>query len=77
MYPPKVTADELEPMDRLVAGIMRRAVADARQAADPALAQEAWLFLEVCAPTVAEKLRRQINEVVASEFAQSASEEIR
>lgn len=77
MCSPRSTDDEVDAVYRLVAGIMRRAVADARQTANPELAQEAWQFLEICAPTVAEELRRRMHNVRPSDTAQVAGEQMR
>ena len=47
---------DFEPELRLLGGIIKQAVKDAKQTANGALRREAWEFLEVCAPTVAERL---------------------
>jgi hypothetical protein len=49
----------LEPEEALIGGVLQQACRDALQTVNPALSREAWQFLEVCAPTVAHKLRQQ------------------
>jgi hypothetical protein len=46
-------------VDELVAEVTRRAIQDAQQSENPALAIEAWKYLDICAPTVATQLRRR------------------
>jgi hypothetical protein len=48
----------LEPEYVLLGGIVKQAIRDSEQASDEKLRMEAWEFLEVCAPTVADKLRK-------------------
>ena len=63
MYVPREIDHQWDGVDDLIVAVMRRAVADAMQGADLALARDAWEFLEICAPTVAEELRRQVHRV--------------
>jgi len=57
---------DLDPEYVLLGGVLRQACKDAVQTAKPALSVEAWTFLQVCAPTVADKLLkiRQVREQV-------------
>jgi hypothetical protein len=48
----------LEPELVLLGGILKQAIKDSRQVSDGKLRREAWQFLQVCAPTVAEKVRK-------------------
>jgi hypothetical protein len=50
-----------EPEYALLGGVLKQAVKDAEQTANEGLQVEAWGFLEICAPTVAERLRKQVN----------------
>jgi hypothetical protein len=50
--------DGLEPEYALWGGVLHQAVRDATQTTEERLRVEAWEFLEVCAPTVADKLRK-------------------
>jgi hypothetical protein len=49
----------LEPEYVLLGGIVKQAIRDSEQASDEKLRMEAWEFLQVCAPTVADKLRKR------------------
>ncbi len=49
----------LEPEYVLLGGILKQAIRDSKQASDEKLRREAWDFLEVFAPKVAERLRNQ------------------
>ncbi len=51
------TWGSLDPEFALLGGILKQAIRDSKQASDEKLRREAWKFLEVCAPTVAEKVR--------------------
>ena len=44
-------------MDEVIAAVMQRAVEYAQQSGNSKAAQEAWEFLDICAPTVATELR--------------------
>jgi hypothetical protein len=46
-------------VDDVVAEVLPRTVVDVQQTSDPALAAGAWEFLEICAPLVAERLKKQ------------------
>ncbi len=48
----------LDPEFVLLGGILKQAIRDSRQVSDGKLRREAWQFLQVCAPTVAEKVRK-------------------
>jgi hypothetical protein len=48
----------LEPELVLLGGILKQAIKDSKQVSDGKLRREAWQFLEICAPTVAEKVRK-------------------
>ncbi len=48
----------LDPEYALLGGIVKQAMWDAKQTSDEKLRREAWQFLEICAPTVAEKVRK-------------------
>jgi len=50
--------DGFEPEYALLGGVLKQAVKDAEQTDNESLQVEAWQFLEVCAPTVAAKLRK-------------------
>ncbi len=50
-----------EPEYALLGGIVKQAIRDSRQVSDGKLRREAWQFLQICAPTVAERLRKQVN----------------
>jgi len=50
---------DLEPEYVLLGGVLRQACRDALQTAKPALSVEAWEFLQICAPTVADRLSNQ------------------
>jgi hypothetical protein len=52
--------DGLEPEYALWGGILHQAVRDATQTTEERMRLEAWQFLEVCAPTVADKLRESL-----------------
>lgn len=51
--------DDFEPMDALIGGVLQQAVKDAQQTSNQKLHTEAWEFLEVCAPDVADHLKRK------------------
>ncbi len=55
--------DDFEPEMGLLGGIVERAVRDALQTSNPAIRMEAWQFLEICAPTVADRLRKPIPDM--------------
>jgi hypothetical protein len=46
----------LDPEFALLGGIVKQAIRDSRQVSDGKLRREAWQFLQVCAPVVAEKV---------------------
>ena len=48
--------DDFAPEHALLGGIVERAVRDALQTTNEALHRDAWEFLQICAPTVADKL---------------------
>lgn len=48
---------DFEPEQALIGAVLQQACRDALQTTNPALSQEAWEFLELCAPDVAERLR--------------------
>jgi hypothetical protein len=50
--------DGFDPEFALLGGVLKQAVKDALQTANESLHRDAWQFLEICAPTVAEKLRK-------------------
>ncbi len=52
----------LEPEYVLLGGIVKQAIRDSEQASDEKLRMEAWEFLQVCAPTLADKLRKATRE---------------
>lgn len=51
--------DGLEPEFALLGGVLQQACRDATQTANERLRLEAWEFLEVCAPDIAERLRKR------------------
>jgi hypothetical protein len=51
--------DGFEPEYALLGGVLKQAVKDAEQTDNEGLQVEAWQFLEICAPTVADKLRKR------------------
>ncbi len=53
--------DDFAPEYALLGGILSLAVRDALQTTNEALQRDAWQFLQICAPTVAERLRKQAN----------------
>jgi len=53
--------DGFDPEFALLGGVLKQAVKDAEQTANESLQMEAWQFLQICAPTVAERLRKQAN----------------
>jgi hypothetical protein len=52
---------DLEPEEALLGGVLQQACRDALQTTNERLRLEAWEFLEVCAPMVADRLRNQNN----------------
>ncbi len=48
----------LDPEYALLGGIVKQAIRDSRQVSDGKLRREAWQFLQICAPTVAEKVQK-------------------
>lgn len=59
---------DFEPEHALLGGVLRQACRDALQTANERLRVEAWEFLDVCAPYVAERLRRQQGQSMAAWF---------
>lgn len=49
---------DFEPMYALIGGVLQQAVRDAVQMNNEKLRVEAWDFLEICAPLVAERLHK-------------------
>ncbi len=50
--------DGFDPEYALLGGVLKQAVKDTLQTANESLQVEAWQFLEICAPTVADKVRK-------------------
>jgi hypothetical protein len=51
--------DGFEPEYALLGGVLKQAVKDTLQTANESLQVEALEFLQICAPTVADKLRKR------------------
>ena len=59
--------DGLEPEFALLGGILKQACRDATQTANERLRVEAWQFLDVCAPDVAQRLRKPHEAIFCAE----------
>ena len=58
--PSRTQLTDLDPELALLGALLQQTVKDATQRANAKLRAEAWEFLEVCAPTVADRLREKM-----------------